>query len=108
MGTFGLAIGHDDAITGYGVIRRCRSGHKIGPLFCEDARDAEALLSALVGAVDRGDEIFLDVPQPNTAAMRTALDIGLSTTLETVRMYRGRDPAIALSKVFGITTFELG
>jgi hypothetical protein len=107
-GTFGFAVGHDSPIDGYGVIRRCRSGHKIGPLFCDDARDAGALLGALDGAVDGSSEIFVDVPEPNTDAMRTARGIGLSPRFEAVRMYRGPAPEIALEKVFGVTTFELG
>jgi hypothetical protein len=107
-GTSGFAIGDSVAIEGYGVIRPCRSGYKIGPLFCENRADAELLLAALVPAVDGDDNIFLDVPQPNTSAMQLARDVGLSPTFETVRMYRGPDPGIALDRVFGITTFELG
>ncbi|MGH8976555.1 MAG: GNAT family N-acetyltransferase [Acidimicrobiia bacterium] len=105
--TYGFAIDDGDVIAGYGVIRQCRSGHKIGPLFCESLTDAEVLLAALLGAID-GGEVFLDVPQPNTRAMQLAREIGLSPSFETVRMYRGPDPAIALHRVFGITTFELG
>ena len=104
--THGFAIG-DDEIRGYGVIRKCRSGYKVGPLFCENAADGEALLGALLGTVDSG-EVFLDVPEPNGAAMQLARDVGLSPRFETVRMYRGADPAIALGRVFGITSFELG
>jgi hypothetical protein len=106
-GTYGFAIDDDDVIAGYGVIRQCRYGHKIGPLFCESPSDAELLLAVLVGAIDGGD-VFLDVPQPNTRAIQLARDLGLSPTFETVRMYRGPDPAIALDRVFGITTLELG
>jgi hypothetical protein len=103
-----MATERDGAIDGYGVIRQCRSGYKIGPLFCDGRASAAMLVGALVSAVGTEDEVFLDVPYPNSDAVRFARDIGLEPTFETVRMYRGPDPEIALGNVFGITTFELG
>jgi hypothetical protein len=35
----GLAYVEDGAVRGYGVVRACRNGHKIGPLFADDAAD---------------------------------------------------------------------
>jgi hypothetical protein len=105
--TRGFCVSDGDDITGYGVIRRCRSGYKIGPLFSQNADDAQTLLAALVGAVDT-DDISLDVPEPNAVAMQLARDAGLSPAFVTVRMYRGPDPGIALHRVFGVTSFELG
>ncbi len=58
-------------------------------------------------AADSG-EIFLDVPEPNAAALSLAQDLGLTPVFETARMYTGRAPDIALDKIFGVTTFELG
>ncbi len=101
----------DGKPAGYGVIRPCRSGHKIGPLFADDRRVAEALLSALlVGSAieDDSGEVFLDVPEPNRAAVDLAQDLGLAPVFETARMYTGPAPAIALGKIFGVTSFELG
>ena len=104
-----FAFVEDGTMKGYGVIRACRSGYKIGPLFCDDRADAELLLGALLNATGNGDDdIFLDVPQRNSSAMRLAHDIGLAPTFETVRMYRGPEPATALDRVFGVTSFELG
>ena len=34
--------------------------------------------------------------------------LGLTPVFETARMYTGPNPAIDLTKVFGVTTFELG
>ena len=107
-GTFAAAIEGDATMKGYGVIRPCRSGYKIGPLFCVDRSRAEQLIAALITAVGTNDEIFLDVPQPNTAGMELAHALGLEPVFETVRMYRGPDPGIALQHTFGVTSFELG
>jgi hypothetical protein len=106
-GTTACAVGDGDRIDGYGVVRACREGHKIGPLFCSDRADAERLLAALLTHVDDGP-VFLDVPAPNHEGSALARELGLAPVFETARMYRGPDPALRLDRVFGITTFELG
>ena len=51
---------------------------------------------------------FLDVPEANAAAVALAQRHGMWPVFETARMYTGDAPAIAMERVFGITTFELG
>jgi hypothetical protein len=103
----GLALLRDGAVAGYGVIRRCRAGLKIGPLFADDALVAEALFDALA-ATAPGEEIALDLPEPNAAAIALAEARGLKPLFETARMYRGDAPSLPLPRIFGITTFEIG
>lgn len=94
-------------ITGFGTIRACQQGHKVGPLIADNTEAASALLSSLVthsGATD----IILDVPEPNAAAMQLAQSAGLEPVFETARMYRGTPPEYNLQRLFGVTTFELG
>lgn len=98
-------------VTGYGVIRRCREGFKIGPLFAETAAGAVALFAALAGqaqGVAPGAPVYLDVPEPNGPARALAQEAGLAPVFETARMYRGRAPHLPLARIFGITSFELG
>ena len=95
-------------ITGYGTIRACRSGHKIGPLFAETAPVAEALFAALCRTVPAVDPIALDTPQSNPAAIDLARRAGLEPVFETARMYAGPDPGLPAGRTFGVTTFELG
>jgi Acetyltransferase (GNAT) domain/Acetyltransferase (GNAT) family len=103
----GLALIEDGAVRGYGVIRACRSGFKIGPLFADHYEGADLLFRALAaGAKDA--EVFLDCPEPNHPATGLAASHGLSPVFETARMYRGPAPALPLSRIYGITTFELG
>jgi hypothetical protein len=106
-GSFAFVLGADEVPDGYGVIRRCREGHKIGPLFCDNRASAEQLITALVRAVG-GGPVFLDVPAPNEPATAMAYDLGLRPTFETARMYRGPTPKIDPQRVFGVTTLELG
>jgi len=104
----GFAFICDGRIEGYGLLRRCRTGFKIGPLFAEDGRVAESLFSAMAGRADRGAPIYLDVPEPNSSALSLAARHGMAETFETARMYTRGDPGLPLMKIFGLTTFELG
>lgn len=106
-GTTALGWIRDGRLCGYGVIRPCRSGFKIGPLFADDDAAAEALFQALAAKAGTA-ALALDVPEPNLAAVRLAERHGLKPVFETVRMYTGAVPDIALREVFGLTSFELG
>ena len=106
-GHAGCARVQDGRLAGFGVIRPCRQGYKIGPLVADDRAIAEVVLSALVGKVG-GGQIFLDVPGINRDAMALAEDWGLAPVFETARMYTGAIPHLQLDRLFGITTFELG
>jgi GNAT superfamily N-acetyltransferase len=105
----GMKLGciRNGELVGYGVLRPCRVGHKIGPLFANDAETAERLFAGLASIVP-GKPIFFDPPETNEAAVRLAESHGMSVMFETARMYRGPAPKIPLEKVFGITSFELG
>ncbi|WP_374333951.1 GNAT family N-acetyltransferase [Aestuariivirga sp.] len=102
-----LALLRDGEIVGYGVIRPCHEGWKVGPLFAENVTDAETILRGLLTRVPDG-MIFLDTPGTNQAAVDLAVSLGLAPMFETARMYRGPAPQTDTAKVFGITTFELG
>jgi GNAT superfamily N-acetyltransferase len=101
-----LGFVRDGALAGYGVIRPCRQGWKIGPLFADDPAVAETLFTALSAHAD--GPLFLDVPEPNAAAVRLAERYGMTPVFETARMYTGPAPAIDLARIFGVTSFELG
>jgi GNAT superfamily N-acetyltransferase len=107
-GAKGLAALRNGKIGGYGVIRACRTGYKVGPLFAEDAALAEGLLQGLLMHLPKGSEFFLDVPEPNTAAIALAQRHAMSVVFETARMYTGSAPKLPLARLFGVTTFELG
>jgi len=89
------------------VIRPCRRGFKVGPLVADDRAGAERVLIALVVAAGAGN-VFLDVPEPNAAAVMLAQSLGLVPIFETARMYTGPLRPMRLDRVFGVTTFELG
>lgn len=100
-----------NGVAGYGVVRRCRQGHKVGPLFAAHDDVARALYAALSTAAHEAapdEPVFLDVPEANPAARTLAEEAGLSPVFETARMYRGEAPDLPLGRIYGITSFELG
>ena len=96
------------SLVGYGVIRPCRQGYKVGPLFAEDGEVALAILGRLTGDVESGQQFYLDVPEPNRAALDMVNGLDMSSVFETARMYSIEDPGLPVTRIFGITSFELG
>jgi GNAT superfamily N-acetyltransferase len=106
-GALALACDREGRLSGYGVVRRCREGCKIGPLFADDAQAAEALYAHLARHA-AGGSLFLDAPENNPAAMELAARHGMAEVFGCARMYLGPAPELAHERVFGLTTFELG
>lgn len=77
------------ALRGYGTIRRCRSGWKVGPLFAETPAIAEALLASLLNRAG-GEPVSIDIPRPNTAAAELAKRLGFAPAFDTARITRAR------------------
>lgn len=103
-----LAALSNGKLAGYSLIRKCRKGYKIGPLFADTEDLAKKLFLTCSGSVERGAKIYLDTPEVNRAAVTLAESQGMQTVFETARMYTQSPPDIDLSKVYGVTTFELG
>lgn len=103
-----LAVHKDAKPCGFGTIRKCSSGYKIGPLFSIDLDAAITLFKALCELIPINSEVTLDVPECNPKAVELAQNFGLKPIFETARMYRGTPPPIDWQKVFGVTTLELG
>lgn len=102
-----LAIRRDGRVRGYGVVRQCVRGCKIGPLFADGPAEAEALFQGL--AAHAGEAPFyLDTPETNPEAIALANRHGMTPVFETARMYTQGPPDLPLHEIYGVTTFELG
>ncbi|NEQ50302.1 MAG: GNAT family N-acetyltransferase [Leptolyngbya sp. SIO3F4] len=107
-GHHAVGVMQEKALLGYGVLRPCQSGYKIGPLFADTTAIAKDIFQTLIAKVPAGSRFYLDVPQLNKAALSMAEEQGMSYVFETARMYTQRAPGLPLDQIFGITTFELG
>ncbi|RXK87520.1 GNAT family N-acetyltransferase [Chlorobaculum sp. 24CR] len=103
-----FGVRRNGKLSGYGLIRPCRAGFKIGPLFADNTELAETLFGALESSVPEGSPIFLDIPEVNPAALKLVQRHEMSVVFETARMYKGPAPQLPVERIFGVTTFELG
>jgi GNAT superfamily N-acetyltransferase len=104
-----LAAVIGDRVTGYAVLRASADGHKVGPLFADDANTAARLLAGLVATIP-GRPYWIDIPDriAQPAGGRLVEEFGLTEVFRTARMYTGGEPAFDRARVFGVTTLELG
>lgn len=104
-----LALGcrKDGRLSGFGVVRACRKGFKVGPLFSDDVKIADSLFARLTKFAE-GGPVYLDTPENNPAALGLVRQHGMTEVFGCARMYLGPAPDIAHQRIFGVTTFELG
>ena len=95
-------------LLGYGVLRPCQQGYKIGPLFANEPEAAELIFLALRSRVELNAPFYLDVPNANALAVALAKKYQMASVFETARMYAPKTLDLPLHHIFGITTFELG
>lgn len=103
----GFKFMQDNRLCGYAVIRKAIEGYKIGPLFADTSEAAQELYRACLNA-SIGQPVFLDIPVINKGAVELVRKYEARYVFECARMYLGEAPHSSISKVFGITTFELG
>ncbi|MBD2579596.1 GNAT family N-acetyltransferase [Oscillatoria sp. FACHB-1406] len=94
-------------LKGYGVLRPCTRGYKIGPLFADNREIAECIFRAL-NACASPQPIFLDIPDINPAMTFLTRKYELQPVFTCIRMYCGRTPTVDVDRIFGVTTLELG
>lgn len=107
-GSYAIGIKQEGQLGGYGVIRECRVGYKIGPLFADTAKLAESLFLTLKSIVSPLKPIYLDVPEVNLEAIKLGERHQMKTVFETARMYTKETPNFPHHRLYGVTTFELG
>ena len=95
---------------GFGRIRPCLlkegKGWRIGPLIADTPELAEQLLSKLINK--HPGKVLLDVPGLNPHAKKLLTNLGFHSISRTLRMYRGYQPPISMSDVYGLACLELG
>lgn len=95
-------------VAGVGVMRKCRIGRKIAPLFADDDGIADKLLRALAARADVGESLFMDMPDINPAAKSMAHRYQMQDSFTIARMYKGNPPPLPTAKIYAITSPEIG
>ena len=109
-GNHGLALIENGTLRGFGVVRPALEGARIGPLLADAPEVAAALFDALAAdmAAEGVQTIAMDVPETNTAGRDIALARGLEPAFENARMYTGPVRPVAVDRIFGVFTLEVG
>ena len=102
-----LGLFEEARLLGYGIARPARTGFKLGPVFAATPDLADRLVGSLMTPI-AGQQVQLDVPEPNEAGLRLAERFGLSEVFGCARMYHGPAPSLPLRQIFGVTSFEFG
>ena len=95
---------------GFGRIRPCLlkrgDGWRIGPLMADKPKLLKILLKKLIDS--HPGLIIIDSPGLNSSASELFKDLGFESESETFRMYRGYQPPVSMSDVYGLACLELG
>ena len=102
-----LILEDGDGLAGYGTVRACRAGAKIGPFNARDDATARVLLGDLAAVFGAGP-VSLDVPESATGLRSLLAEAGFQPSFSTARMYLGPPPAIAPDGHRSLATLELG
>ncbi|MCZ7602630.1 MAG: GNAT family N-acetyltransferase [Melioribacteraceae bacterium] len=97
----------NNELKGFAVLRKANKGYKICPLFADTPEIAEELFKACSSSV-KDDLFYLDIPIINESAKTLVDKYKMKYVFECARMYYSTPPNVPVSKIFGITTFELG
>ena len=103
-----LACLRNGSLAGYGVLRPCRVGAKVGPLLADNEDVADTLLTGLLATAGPQAEVFVDMPTGNTRAESLRGTREMERSFETARMYLNGRPPEDVERVFAVSTLEFG
>lgn len=106
--SFSYGIVEEGKLKAYTVLRKCRNGYKIAPLFAQNVAQAESLLTKLSQHAGKDEDLYIDVPEINENAVNWIKSKNYQMVFETARMYTGDFPELAIDQIFGVTSFEIG
>ncbi|MEY9861443.1 GNAT superfamily N-acetyltransferase [Catenulispora sp. GAS73] len=103
-----VALDHDVAIVGFGVIRPTVDHARIGPLYARDTGTARTLLHALTDAIN-ATTVAMDAPETNRAIEPLAAGLRLAPDFQMVTMFTaGPIKPVHHPGVFAVASAELG
>lgn len=106
-GGFAVACKSGDGVAGFGAARPCDAGFKIGPLFAETPDTAQKIAATLMAKFE-GQQVQIDVPEPNQSGLALVRDLNLKEIFGCTRLYLGAALPLPLEKIFSVTSLEFG
>ncbi len=109
-GTVLAIVNKKGLCVGFSRIRPCLfrhgNGYRIGPLIADSPILASYLIKSLVMRFP--GFTLIDTPGLNVEASKLMESLGFNPISHTVRMYKGKQPTITMSEVYGLACLELG
>ena len=103
----GRAVVSEREIQGYVLLRPGVDCVRVGPLLATSAKTARTLfLSALHHG--QGQRVYLDAPETNLNVPAIIDEFKGELVFETIRMYRGYQPDLQHSAIYGLAALEAG
>lgn len=111
-GIEGFVFKADNVIQGYGIIRPCLTGYRIGPLIADSPEIAQCLLTKLL-SVSGSEPTIIDIPDCNPQGEQLMKSVGAARDkdYDTIAMIKGEVPPEYkgnISKNYGIFSLEIG
>lgn len=105
-----LACNNTDKIIGFGVIRPCVNGYRIGPLYAFDYKTAKHISYELMRHIDEHSQVMMDSPSANAETEKLAQKLGFTHLPEadTVAMFTKEATQITQQGNFAIASLDLG
>ena len=94
-------------IVALAAMRPALEGYKFGPVLAESPDLARRVICHLMSKA-AGQNVQLDVPEPNAASLALAESLGLKPVFSCARMYYGPVPKVDVQRIYGVTSFEFG
>lgn len=101
------ALVRESRLSAFAALHPAQVGYKIGPVYADDASDAERVIAHLMASVE-GEVVQLDVPETNESGVAIARAAGLAEAFGCARMYLGGVPRVDTDRIFGVSSFEFG
>ncbi|MDR0468829.1 MAG: GNAT family N-acetyltransferase [Peptococcaceae bacterium] len=102
-----LCLLKEGELQGWGCMRRCRNGWRLGPVFAKHYEHAEELVRHFALSTV-AENVYMDITDSNVQAIRLAFAMGMTPWEARVKLYRGEYIKEPLDQIFGFTTVDIG
>lgn len=105
-----VSLDSNKRVNGYGIIRPCKTGFRIGPLYSDNIDSAKDIFRMLLTNIP-GQNFIVDIPSRNAFGEVFAHYFNLERMpdFDTAAMFKGAEPSeIDQSKCYGVCSLEFG
>jgi GNAT superfamily N-acetyltransferase len=104
-----ISFDKNGKVNGYGLIRPCVEGFRIGPLYANNFNSAKLLFGALLSKIP-AESFILDMPRNNRFSQIFAAYFRLQHVPEadTMIMFKGEEPEGVNKYCYGVCSLEVG